>query len=116
MVSAGGDLAWAEPPADPALSWRDQTVLSQGAPWRMAAQPAWVTIEDVALFTHDRGLLGYLLTQLTAQSSCFALLVTVNDTLQDTILGETTKAPLIQNQAAMALWAGEAGIAWHRCQ
>lgn len=82
----------------------------------MAAQAARVAVEDIALFAHDRGFLGRLLAELALEGRGFALLVAVNDPFQDAVLGEATESPVIQDEAAVALGTGDAGVAGHRGQ
>lgn len=82
----------------------------------MAAQAARVAVEDVALFTHDSGFLRCLFAELALEGRSFALLIAVNDPFQDAVLGEATEPPVIQNEAAVALGAGDTGVAGHRGQ
>lgn len=82
----------------------------------MAAQAARITVEDIALFAHDGGLLGCLLAKLALKGRRFALLVAVNYPFQDAVLGEAAETPVIQDEAAVALGAGDTGVAGHRGQ
>lgn len=91
-------------------------MLGQRTPGRVAAQAARVTVEDIALFTHDGGFLGCLLAELAFKGSRFALLVAVNYPFQDAVLGEAAEPPVIQDEAAVALGAGDTGVAGHRGQ
>lgn len=82
----------------------------------MAAQAARIAVEDIALFAHDGGLLRRLLAELALEGCGFALLVTVNYPFQDAVLGEAAEPPVIQDEAAVALGAGDTGVAGHRGQ
>ena len=111
VLRARGRLAGARAAADAALRGGDQPVLGEGPARRVAPQAARVAVEDVALLAHHRGLLGALLAQLTLERGRLALLVAVHHPLQDAVPREAAEPPLVQDEAAVALRAGEAGVA-----
>ncbi|KAJ8411895.1 hypothetical protein AAFF_G00155330, partial [Aldrovandia affinis] len=86
-------------------------MLSKRTPGRVASQATRITIEDVALLTHNSGFLWTLLAKLTLERGRFTLLVPVDHPFQHPVLGETAEPPVVQNEAAMALRAGDAGVA-----
>lgn len=91
-------------------------MLGEGTAGRMAPQAARVAVEDVALLAHHRGLLRTLLAELTLERGRFALLVPVHDPLQHPVLGESAEPPVVQDEAAVTLRAGDAGVAGDRGQ
>lgn len=65
-----------------------QAMLGQRTPGRVAAQAAQVTVEDIALFTHDGGFLGCRSRRAGIWGSRFALLVAVNYPFRTRFLGK----------------------------
>ena len=91
-------------------------MLGEGTAGRVAPEAARVAVEDVALLAHHRGLFRTLLAQLALERGRFALLVPVHNPLQDPVLGEPAEPPVVQDEAAVALRAGDAGVARDRGQ
>lgn len=89
-------------------------MLGEGTAGRMTPQAARVAVEDVALLTHHGGLLRTLLAELTFESGRFALLISVHNTLQHPVLGESAEPPVVQDEAAVTLRTSDAGVAGDR--
>lgn len=89
-------------------------MLGEGTAGRMAPEAARVAVEDVALLAHHGGLLRTLLAELALQSGRFTLLIPVYNPLQHPVLGESAEPPVVQDEAAVALRASNAGVAGDR--
>lgn len=110
VLRACGDFAGARAATYATLRRRHQAMLGEGPAGRMAPQTARVAVEHVALLAHHGGLLGTLLAQLAFEGSRFALLVSVHHPLQHPVLGESAETPVVQDEAAVTLWACDARI------
>lgn len=89
-------------------------MLGERTAGRMAPQAARVAVEDVALLAHYGGLLRALLAELALESGRFALLIPVHDPFEHPVLGESAETPVVQDEAAVTLRAGDAGVAGDR--
>lgn len=116
VLRAGGDLARARAATDPALRGGNQAMLGEGTAGRVAPQAARVAVEHVALLAHHRGLLRTLLAQLALEGGRLALLVPVHHPFQHPVFGEPPEPPVVQDQAAVTLRTGDAGVAGDRGQ
>lgn len=114
MLGAGGNFPGARATADPSLRRRNKPMLGKRTPGRVAPKTARIAVKHIALLAHDSRLAGVLLAQLTLERGRFALLIPVHHPLQHTVLGEASESPVVQRQAAVALRAGEAGVARNR--